>query len=694
MGRRMSSLAPERSGWKGPALSKRNVSLSALVVVIVLCVGTVTGIAQIAATTYSSPSLSQIQGPIADADAVTLYGNVHPLARSEYDRGAVDPGLRLKRIVLLLQPSPDRLAAAANLAAAQQNPASPYYHKWLTNAEYGARFGASADDVAKVQGWLQSHGFSVEPVAYGRRAIYFSGTAAQVSSAFHTELHNYQVNGVHHVANVQNPQIPLALAPVVSGIVSLHDFRYQSYLRSRRLAGKPQNTGTLTGSVALFPADFGVIYDLTSTWGTSYAGNTGKGVTIGIVGRSNIVLSDIATFESSTNLPSNVPTVDLAGNGNVDPGLVSGDQTEATLDVEWSDAVAPGASILLAPAASVTGSGGVVTTDGVDLSASYLVNKTNPPQVISVSYGSCEQNMGATELAFFDSLWQQAALQGQSVFVASGDSGAAGCEAGNATAGTQAAVNGLCSSAYATCVGGTMFNDTGSPSTYWNSTNNGLGASAKSYIPEAVWNESALNGGAGLWASGGGISLAYALPTWQSVATGTAGQRGVPDVALTAALHDGYVGYETIGSASSWYSFSGTSAATPAYAAIIALVSKANGAAPQGNVNPILYGLAASSTNGSTGSVAISVRSVDSAKVNVVMASTAPSGVTVAFTAPTESPRLIPISIRRPAPSPPMGRVPSAPSPPSTAAPTPSPARPETWCLPSSRQMRRVSLRR
>jgi len=569
--------------------------MAVAVVLVFLAVCTM-GLAQAQVSTYVSASTDQIRGPIVEADMVTLYGNVHPLARAEYDRGAVDPGLRLGRMALLLQPSPDREAAAANLAEAQQNPASPYYHKWISRADYASRFGASAGDVAKVQGWLQSQGFTVEKVLAGQRLLYFSGTAGQVAAAFHTELHNYVVNGEHHIANVQDPQIPRALSPAVRGVVSLHDFAYRSMLRTQRLQNKPLNTGTgTTGSRVLFPADFGVIYDLANTWGATYAGNTGAGVTIGVVGRSNIVPGDITAFRSTANLPAYsagamTNLVDLGANLTVDPGLVALDQDEATLDVEWSGAVAPGAQIVLAPAATVG------PVDGVDTSAAYLVN-TIPvlPQIISVSFGSCEQAMGSVELASWNTLWQQAALQGQSVVVSSGDSGAAGCDPGSASTGTEAGVNGICSSPYSTCVGGTEFNDTAAPATYWNVTDNASGASAKSYIPEVVWNESAANGGAGLWASGGGISLFYAQPSWQTVASGANGQRGVPDVALTAAAHDGYLGYETISGTPGWSTMSGTSAAAPSFAGIMALVSKSNSAASQGNANPVLYGLAGSS---------------------------------------------------------------------------------------------------
>jgi hypothetical protein len=601
-GKRRSMPRPLAAGL--PEICCRRVAVMSKVVrismavaaMLILLAGFAACLAQTPVSTYASPSRDQIRGPIVEAETVTLYGNVHPMARAEFDKGAVDPGTRLGRMVLLLQPSPDREAAAANLAEAQQNPASPYYHKWISRADYASRFGASAGDVATVQGWLRSQGFKVENVLPGQRLIYFSGTAGQVTTAFHTDMHIYLVNGERHIANVQDPQIPRALAPAVRGLVSLHDFPYRSMLRTQRLSGKPQNTGAgTTGSRVMYPADFGVIYDLTSVWNANTP-NIGAGVTIGIAGRSNIVPGDITTFRSTAHLAAYsagmmTNLVDLGANSSVDPGLVTGDQDEATLDVEWSGAVAPGAQIVLAPAAT---SG---PADGAFISAAYLVNTISVlPQIVSVSFGACEQAMGSTELAGWNTLWQEAALQGQTVVVSSGDSGAAGCDAGSATAGTEAGVNGICSSPYATCVGGTQFNDTASPSTYWNASDNPAGASAKSYIPELVWNESAANGGAGLWASGGGISLFYPQPAWQSVASATNGQRGVPDLALTAAAHDGYLGYETVNATPSWFAMSGTSAAAPSLAGIMALVSKSNSATSQGNVNPVLYGLVGSSS--------------------------------------------------------------------------------------------------
>ena len=521
-----------------------------------------------------------------EAQLVTLAGNVHPLARAEFDRGAAEPETRLERMLLLLKPAAASQAALDALVESQQDPRSKNFHKWLTPAQFGARFGASAVDGSRVEEWLRRHGFTVDEVAAGNRLVIFSGTAEQVAEAFHTEMHRYRVAGVEHLANSQDPQIPEALAGVVGGVVSLHDFRRRSTIAARRgmTAGPEIKTDVharaqwdLYGAHYLFPADFAAIYDLNPLYG---AGTTGADAGIAIAGRSNINLSDVAAFRASAELAANNPTVTPDGS---DPGLVEGDQDEATLDVEWAGAVAPAATVTLVAAASTA------VTDGVDLSAQYIVNHAVAP-VVSVSFASCEREMGATELAFYNSLWEQAASQGMTVLVASGDAGAAGCDQAKAATGTVAGVNGLCSSPYATCVGGTELNDMANPGAYWAQTNSAAQGSALGYIPEQVWNESGSAGGMGLWASGGGVSETYAQPTWQLGVTGAVanGMRTVPDVSLTAAGHDGYIIYEN---GSDWI-VSGTSAAAPSLAGIFSLVVQTMSGSGLGGANGSLYALA------------------------------------------------------------------------------------------------------
>ena len=524
--------------------------------------------------------------PIQEANVVTLAGNVHSLARSEFDAGAVNAETQLDRMVLQLEPSAAQQAELDSLIEAQHDPDSPLYHQWLTPAEYGSRFGASAGDLARITAWLAGHGFKVEEISASGRLVTFSGNAGMVADTFHTEIHRYVVNGAEHIGNAQDPQIPAALAGVVGGVVSLHDFRRMSQIKARTellpaTGTRPQYSSGSTHY--LFPADWATIYDLNSLYS---AGTKGTGTSIAIVGRSNINLTDVATFRSDSGLTANAPTVILV---STNPGLVSGDQDESALDVEWSGAVAPAATVKFVVGSSTQ------TTDGVDLSAQYVVNHATAP-VVSTSYGSCEQDMGATELSFYNALWEQAASQGMSAFVSSGDSGASGCDSGSSSSGSGRAVNGLCSSTYSTCVGGTEFNEGSNAAAYWSASNTSSYGSALSYIPEEVWNESGSNGGSGLWASGGGASVVYAEPAWQKTVSGTSaagGMRAVPDVAMAAAGHDGYIMVEN----GSFWVISGTSAASPTFAGVMALVVQAKGGTGQGNANAGLYPLVNASHN-------------------------------------------------------------------------------------------------
>ena len=518
-----------------------------------------------------------VANPIDESRMVTLHGNVYPLARPEFDQGVVDPATQLDRMMLLLNSSSTQQTALDDLVAAQQDPHSPLYHQWLTPAEFGARCGATDADLAQVSAWLELHGLTVDEIPAGRRLVVFSGSAAQVSATFRIGLHIYRVNGTNHLANAEDPQIPVALSGLVASVVSLHDFRRTSEMRTRTpLAVQPDYSAGATHY--LFPADFATIYDLNPLFS---AGTNGTGSSIAIAGRSNIRPSDVEAFRSMAGLAANDPTVTLDG---ADPGLVDHDQDESTLDAEWSGVAAPAASVNLVVAATTA------TTDGVDLASAWIVNHAAAP-VVSVSYGSCEQEMGATELAFYNSLWEQAASQGISVFIASGDAGAAGCSAPTANTGSDAAVNGLCSSPYSTCVGGTEFNEGSNAAHYWSAANSSGYGSALAYIPEEVWNESASNGGAGLWASGGGASVVYPQPAWQADVDGAAaanGMRAVPDISLAAADHDGYFVVEN----GSYWIASGTSASAPSFAGIMALVAESQHGAPQGNANPRLYALA------------------------------------------------------------------------------------------------------
>jgi len=524
----------------------------------------------------------RIHGAIDDRRTVRLPGNRHPLARPEYDAGVADPATRMDRMILVLQPDAAQQEALAGLLQAQQDPHSPLYHRWLTPEDFAARFGVAQHDLDQVVAWLGAQGFSIDEIPAGGRSIIFSGSAALVESAFHTEMHRYRVGSEMHLANAGDPEIPEALAGVVKGVATLHDFRRRA-MHTRMLAAPQYSDGSST--YYLSPGDFATIYDVASL----YAGGiTGAGQTIAIVARCNIPIADAQTFRQTFGLPANNPAVIVNG---ADPGITSEDElVEADLDVEWSGAVAPQATVDFVVSASTQ------TTDGVDLSAQYIVSHNLAP-VMSTSFGLCEAYMGS-DLGFYDNLWQQAAAQGITALVAAGDSGAAGCDGGSESQATGGlAVNGLCSSPYSVCVGGTEFNEGSNSSQYWSAGNASNWSSALGYIPEMVWNESGNNGGSGLWAGGGGASAYYSKPAWQSAPGVPAdGQRDVPDVSLTASLHDGYLFVYEGG----MYYVGGTSAASPSFAGLMALVDQQTGAG-QGNANTTFYALATLQGSGGLG---------------------------------------------------------------------------------------------
>jgi subtilase family serine protease len=528
----------------------------------------------------------RITRPPDDSVVVRLPGHTHAAVGVATLLGRAPANQPMERVLMQLRSSPEQAAALEQLLAEQQDPTSPRYHAWLTPEEFGARFGPAQEDIDRIVGWLQSRGFQVTEVAGGRRAIEFSGTAAQVESAFHTEINHYLWNGVRHTANGSDISIPEALAPVVAGVASLHDFGARPLHHVVRAISPEANfAGGVRG---LAPYDFATIYNVSSLWN---AGFDGAGQSIAIVGQTDIKLSDIAGFRATFALPANVPQVIVNGK---DPGIVSGDETEADLDVEWAGAVAKGATIKFVTSASTSAS------DGVTLSAQYIVSHAVAP-VMSVSYGLCEALMGSGN-TFYGSLWQQAATEGIAVFVAAGDTGSAGCDVAYSSSGGKNAttparsgfgVSGLASSQYNVAVGGTEFNDTASPSTYWSASNNSQMASALGYIPEVAWNESSYTtaGAAGnsLYAGGGGASGVWPRASWQTgpgVPSGTA--RLVPDVSLTAAGHDGYV-MEQEGAL---YLVGGTSASTPSFAGLMAIVNQYTGTS-NGNPNARLYALAA-----------------------------------------------------------------------------------------------------
>ena len=478
---------------------------------------------------------------VAQIDArqsVVLQGHVHPQARAANDQGAVEDTFAVPGITFILKPSATQKAALQQLLTEQQDPASPQYHKWLTPEQYADAYGVSAADMTRISDWLTSQGFTIDNVARGRGYITFSGTAAQARSAFRTQIHRYVVNGETHYANATDPAVPASLASVISSIRGLNDFHFKPRLK---VARPEMNAG---GGTRIRPADIAAIYDISPLYN---AGVNGTGMSIAVIGQTQIKTSDITAFRTKTGLPAANLTQMQVPHSN--PGISSGDEPEADLDIEWSGAVAPNAQIIY-----------VYSTD-VITSASYAIDNA-VAKVMTMSYGGCEPS-DLVDLPSYQALAQQANAEGITWLNAAGDNGAADCEDyGASIAQDGMAVDAPASIPEITGLGGTTFNEQGGA--YWSAAGTATG-----YIPETVWNDTSAS--YGLASGGGGASVFFPQPGWQTGSgVPTDGVRHVPDLALSASpAHDGYYFY----SQGSGGAVGGTSVSSPVMAGIVALLN-------------------------------------------------------------------------------------------------------------------------
>lgn len=591
----------------------------------------------------SAQPANRIVAQINDSNRVALQGNVHPMAQARFDRGPASLSMPTGRISLVLQRSAAQQQALTQYLADLQNPGSPNYHRWLTPAQYGAQFGISDSDLATVQSWLQAHGFTVEKVPAARNVIQFSGTFGQIQEAFHTSIHTFQVNGVSHLANVSDPQIPAALAPVVAGVAPLNDFRPKpgviqgphSHYNTAEHRIQPDLTLQDTSGnnfLVVDPADAATIYDApNNALNASYSGTKydGTGVKLGIVGVSNIEMQDIVNYRTAflgeASGSVNKPTVIVDGN---DPGVqAGGSAVEALLDNEVAGGLAPGATIYFYASADSDVSSGL-------LNAIARAVNDNAVSILSVSFGACEQGLGSSANTLINELAEQASAQGISLVVSAGDGGSAGCDNFDTETAAQygLAVSGFASTPYNIAVGGTDFDVlSASMSTYVNTTTYGSApyyGTAKGFIPEATWNDSTTvntsyianvasknsQGQTNIVAGSGGISTVYAKPAFQSGLTSDTA-RDIPDVSLFAAdgfhsafwalcsdtISDGSSSTYTpdcqnssgnFTSATTFSGAGGTSAAAPAFAGILALISQSQGGKRLGQADYVLYQLA------------------------------------------------------------------------------------------------------
>ncbi len=606
-------------------------------------------------TAVSNPP--RIRQAVDNSVLTTLKGNVHPLAQARYDQGPANASLTADRMELVLKRSPGQELALRQTLASLQDPNTPSYRKWLTPEQLGARFGAADADVQTVSTWLTSQGFKVAKVNKAKTLIEFSGTIGQLEAAFHTQIHTFVVHGEQHLANVSDPQIPTALAPVVAGLSRMNNF-FPKPMHRQPETGKydkathrmiPAVTvGSASSGYQLFvgPGDAATIYDTPNSLNANFTGSTlynGANVAIGLIGFSDVNLSDIANYRSVFGLPAAAPTVVVDGS---DPGADNGDgELESTLDLEASGALAPGATQYFYIAADTN------LDAGIQLEITRALDD-NVVNILSMSAGECELFDGESSNEYFYESWEQAAAQGISVSVSAGDNGSAGCEDFNteqqALYGLQ--VSGWASTPFNIAVGGTDFDVLATDFTqYVSATNTGAAlTSAKGHIPEEPWNNSTsvngllsankpdadpTSGDTNVVAGSGGASscvnplisqdgssyicqpnpvdgtqLGWSKPSWQtggSLNIPADGVRDLPDVSFLAG--DGLYAASWLVCSSlvsgadcsvdstgsfGFIGVGGTSAGAPAFAGMLALISQSQGGARLGQANYVLYNLA------------------------------------------------------------------------------------------------------
>jgi subtilase family serine protease len=578
-----------------------------------------------------APALQpRIPALIDNTSRAALTGTRPPRANPASDAGEVPGSMPLQGISLAFSRTAAQQTALDTLVAAQQNPSSPLYHHWITPAQYAAQFGVADADIAAVESWLEQQGFTVDTVSHSRNRIYFSGTAAQVASAFEAPLHYYLTPAtaaqpaVKHFAPSADLTIPSALASSVLSIGNLTDFRPHSHLKLQPAQARPFYTVQGTQAYLLTPPDVETIYNVKPVINQ---GINGAGQTIAIVGQSAVVLSDVTTFQTLIGLPAKAPGINLVP-GTGSSAIVAGDETEADLDLEYSSSLAPGATV------NFYYTGNNQNFGALD-ALQYVVDNDLAP-IISNSFGDCEFDTGASNINEFDSLvLEQAAVQGETVLSSAGDDGSTDCaEDTNLSFAQQTAlaVDYPASSPFVTGMGGTEFpvaDVTPPNSTFWAPAGSSdVISTALTYIPEQVWNDDAADVAAGvpkgtnpLSSGGGGISLYEPRPTYQANVPGipAGSTRLVPDISLaaspdfpgylfctsdksdfgpgqTATCVDGFF-YQAVGNNLDYAIAGGTSFDAPIFSGMLALINQAKGyPTGQGVINPTLYSLASNAT--------------------------------------------------------------------------------------------------
>jgi len=510
--------------------------------------------------------------PVFPADSkTTILGN-HPDEASELTTSEMAADRQLRITITLALRNRDQLE---ELIAQQQDPSSPVYHRWLTPVQFNDRFGPAAQDRAAIEGWLTSSGLTVEFEAGAGREVVASGAAATVEKTFAVKIAT-STDGATY-ANLNDPAVPASVAPLIGSIGGLgNTLRFKNNLITGASKVVPQ--ATEGGTTAFGPKDLWTFYNET---GLNSAGTTGAGADcIALVESADFDDDALALFDATFGLPAITVSRVLANGTNPGAGP-SQARIESDLDVEYAHVAAPGAAIT-----AYLGAGGNATLDALAKAVS-----DNTCGAISLSLEFC----GAGPSFFtgtLDPILAQAQAQGQAVFVATGDEGAAGVKAtssGCVVGSGAPTVSELAADPHVTAVGGTQFTPV------FDSSGNDVG-----YATESVWHDKAPIPKSERGAGGGGRSSVFAKPSFQSGVFPKDKRRDIPDVSLGAsAFHPGF--FFAFGTPGQLGIVGGTSLAAPVWAGISALAAQNARSTRVGNLNAKLYALGPLNNTASSG---------------------------------------------------------------------------------------------
>ncbi|HWE60692.1 MAG TPA: S53 family peptidase [Chloroflexota bacterium] len=449
---------------------------------------------------------------------------------------------------------------------AVSTPGSPLYHQYLSHGAYVARFGPSPAAVATLIGFLQSQGMQIGPIYSGGVVVDATTTTAGAARVFSVRFDDYRAgDGQVFYAAAQDPQLPAAIANLLTTVVGLNDIPIPvpPHPASQPVVGQLGAAAVPAGGYG--PADFAAAYDLKPL---STGGYHGEGQTIALVEFDGFQQIAVTDYDTHFGITPGTLTPITVGSGTVVSTDGSG-EVEVELDIEVLHAMAPKAAI------NVYIGGG---SDYADVYAKIAAD--DAAQVVSSSWGDCEPDLGLSQAQGLDTINQQFAAQGQSFFLASGDTGSAGCVRIDGSYALATTDN---DGPHVTDVGGTTLAVTGtgasetwSSETAWNHSGGGL---------SQFWHESDAP-----WQQGPGVSNPYDNGA-------PASPRQEPDVSADADPATGYYTYYGAGGTGNIHehAIGGTSAATPLWASIIALNNQywhAHAGTNAGFINPALYYLA------------------------------------------------------------------------------------------------------